>query len=92
MTCDELVSYLSDYLDQELDEDLTAAAQHHLATCQNCRVVLHTTRRVIQLGQEQYQMEIPPSRRERLFTRLRMAFLARERGVETKGTESPKTE
>jgi anti-sigma factor RsiW len=79
MTCDELVSYLSDYLDQELDEDLTAAAQQHLATCHNCRVVVHTTRRVIQLGQAQYQMDISPSRRERLLTRLRLAFLARER-------------
>ncbi len=92
MTCDELVSYLSDYLDQELDEDLTAAAQHHLATCQNCRVVLRTTQRVIQLGQEQYQVTIPASRRERLFTRLHMAFLAREGAVETKGPESPQTE
>jgi predicted anti-sigma-YlaC factor YlaD len=79
MTCDELISYLSDYLDQELGEDLTAAAQQHLATCQNCRIVLHTTQRVIQLGQAQYQMDIPPFRRERLFTRLHMAFLARER-------------
>ncbi len=50
MTCDELVSYLSDYIDQDLDDDLTAAAQQHLVTCQNCRVVLHTTRRVIELG------------------------------------------
>ena len=91
MTCDELVSYLSDYLDQELDEDLTAAAQQHLATCQNCRIVLHTTQRVIQLGQAHYQVDLPSSRRERLFTRLRMAFL-QERGVETKGTESSKTE
>jgi len=89
MTCDELVSYLSDYLDQDLDEELTTAAQHHLATCQNCRVVLHTTRRVIQLGQAQYQVEIPPSRRERLFIHLRMAFLARESGGETEGTENP---
>jgi len=78
MTCDELVSYLSDYIDQDLDDDLTAAAQEHLATCQNCRVVLHTTRRVIQLGQEHYQVGIPPLRRDRLFTHLRMAFLARE--------------
>jgi predicted anti-sigma-YlaC factor YlaD len=78
MTCDELVSYLSDYLDQDLDEELTAAAQHHLATCQNCRVVLHTTRRVIQLGQAQYQVGIPPARRARLLTRLRLAYLSRE--------------
>ncbi len=78
MTCEELVSYLSAYLDQELDEDLTAAAQEHLATCPNCRVVLHTTRRVIQLGQAQYQVAFPASRRARLYTRLRQAFLARE--------------
>jgi predicted anti-sigma-YlaC factor YlaD len=78
MTCEELVSYLSAYLDQELDEDLTAAAQEHLATCSNCRVVVDTTRRVIQLGQAQYQVVLPPSRRERLYTRLRQAFLARE--------------
>jgi predicted anti-sigma-YlaC factor YlaD len=78
MTCEELISYLSAYLDQELDEDLTAAAQQHLATCSNCRVVLHTTRRVIQLEQAQYQVGLPPDRRDRLYTRLRRAFLARE--------------
>jgi anti-sigma factor RsiW len=77
MTCDELVSYLSAYLDQELDEDLTTAAKQHLATCQNCRVVLHTTQRVIQLGQAQYHIALPASRRARLYSRLRQAFLAR---------------
>jgi anti-sigma factor RsiW len=78
MTCDEPVSYLSDYIDQDLDDELTTAAQNHLATCQNCRVVLQTTRRVIQLGQAQYQVALPASRRARLYTRLRLAFLARE--------------
>lgn len=33
MTCEELLQYLSDYIDQNLDEELTAAAQAHLATC-----------------------------------------------------------
>ncbi len=78
MTCEELVSYLSAYLDQELEEDLTVAAQQHLATCSNCRVVLHTTQKVIQLGQAQYQVVLPSSRRARLYMRLRTAFLARE--------------
>ncbi len=77
MSCDELVSYLSAYLDQELDEELTAAAQQHLATCTNCRVVLYTTQRAIHLGQAQYQIVLPLARRERLYTRLRMAFLTR---------------
>lgn len=92
MTCDELVIYLSDYIDHELDEDLIVAAQQHLATCQNCRVVLHTTQRTIQLGQEQYQIDIPPSRRERLSSRLRLAFLARTRTVETEELESSDTD
>jgi predicted anti-sigma-YlaC factor YlaD len=78
MTCEELVSYLSAYLDQELDEELTATAQEHLATCSNCRVVLHTTQKVIQLGQAQYRVALPASRRARLYSRLRQAFLARE--------------
>jgi predicted anti-sigma-YlaC factor YlaD len=77
MTCEELVSYLSAYLDQDLDEELTAAAQEHLVTCANCRVVLHTTQRVIQLGQAQYQVMLPASRRDRLYRRLHEAFLAR---------------
>ena len=78
MTCEELISYLSAYLDQELDEELTAAAQEHLATCPNCRVVLHTTQKVIQLGQSQYRVALPASRRARLYSRLRQAFLAQE--------------
>jgi anti-sigma factor RsiW len=78
MTCEELVSYLSAYLDQELDEELTAGAQQHLATCPDCRVVLHTTQRVIQLGQAQYRVELPASQRARLYSHVRQAFLARE--------------
>lgn len=78
MSCEELVSYLSAYLDQELDEDLTVAAWQHLATCANCRVVLHTTRRIIQLGQAQHQVMLPASRRDHLYHCLREAFLARE--------------
>jgi predicted anti-sigma-YlaC factor YlaD len=79
MTCEELVSYLSAYLDQELDEDLTATVKQHLATCSNCRVVLHTTTRVIQLGQAQYLVSLPPDRRDLLYARLRLAYLSRER-------------
>ncbi len=83
MTCDDLVSYLSDYIDQNLDDALTSAAQEHLATCQNCQIVLHTTQQVIQLGQKQYQVGIPPLRHDSLLTRVRTAFLARDMSGET---------
>lgn len=75
MTCEQLLAYLSDYLDHELDEAFISAAQDHLATCQHCLIVLHTTQRVILLGQGQHQRTIPTAQRERLFARLQVAFL-----------------
>ena len=92
MTCDELVSYLSDYIDQDLDEELTSEAQEHLATCQNCQVVLHTTQQVIRLGQEQYQIGIPPLHRASLMLRLRTAFLASEMDEKINTSNKQETE
>lgn len=78
MTCDQLITYLSAYIDNELDEDLTAAALQHLATCQNCQVVLNTTQRTILLGRGQAQRRIPADRRGMLFARLHEAFLRQQ--------------
>lgn len=82
MTCEELLRYLSDYIDQNLDEALTAAAQEHLATCHNCRVVLDTTQQTIFLFREQGKQTIPAARRQQLFNRLQDAFLF-EKGQKT---------
>lgn len=81
MKCEELLEYLSDYIDQNLDEELTAEAQEHLATCHNCRVVLDTTQQTIFLFREQGKRAIPAARRQRLFNQLQRAFL--ERGTES---------
>ncbi len=77
MDCEELVTYLSDYIDQNLTEELTAEAQAHLATCLNCRVILDTTQQTIFLYRRQGQRTIPAARRQRLFTQLQEAFLKR---------------
>lgn len=79
MTCDELIQYLSDYIDRNLDEELTAAAQEHLATCQNCRIVLDTTQQTITLFREQERCTIPIARRQRLFGVLQAAFQQKTR-------------
>ena len=78
MKCEELLQYLSDYIDQELDEELTTEAQEHLATCHNCRVMLDTTQQTIFLFREQGKRVIPAARRQRLFDQLQDAFLARK--------------
>jgi anti-sigma factor RsiW len=74
MTCEELITYLSGYIDEELDEDLTREAREHLATCQNCQIVLNTTQRTILLGRGQLERTIPADRRGVLFARLQEAF------------------
>jgi predicted anti-sigma-YlaC factor YlaD len=78
ITCEELLQYLSDYIDNDLDEELTAVAKDHLASCHNCRVVLDSTQQTIFLFREQGKRTIPAERRQRLFGQLQTAFLAKE--------------
>lgn len=78
MTCEELLQYLSDYIDQNLDGRLTTEAQEHLATCHNCRVVLDTTQKTIFLYREQGKRTIPANRRRRLFNQLQAVFMEKE--------------
>jgi predicted anti-sigma-YlaC factor YlaD len=78
ITCEDLLQYLSEYIDNDLDDELTAVAQHHLASCHNCRVVLDSTQQTIFLFREQGKRTIPAERRQRLFGQLQAAFLAEE--------------
>lgn len=83
ITCEDLVRYLSDYLEQELDDTLTQAAEEHLATCDNCRVVLDTTRKTIHLYKQQGTVvQMPAGRKNVLFDRIAAAF-------EGKDTQDP---
>ncbi len=75
MQCEELISYLSDYIDHNLDEALTKEAEEHLATCHNCRVVLNTTQKTLLLYRQHGQVTMKPVRREKMFQRLEQAFL-----------------
>ena len=74
MDCETLITYLSDYIDNNLDEDLTAEAEEHLRTCHNCRVVLDSTQQAILLYRTQGKQRIPMQRRSRLFRQLEEAL------------------
>jgi GTPase Era involved in 16S rRNA processing len=77
MTCQELIAYLSEYLDHELESELNREAQQHLLTCQNCLIVLNTTQQTIIIGREQRNLAIPQDRRNQLFTKLQKSFQQR---------------
>jgi predicted anti-sigma-YlaC factor YlaD len=79
MNCEELIRYLSDYIDNELDSQLRADAQEHLATCHNCSNVLDTTRQTITLYRNINRQTIPLSRRSSLFKSLQLALKKRDK-------------
>jgi len=75
MNCEELLAYLSDYINDNLDEELVTAAQEHLSTCQNCSIVLDSTQRTIALGKAQQRgQQMSPQRQARLYSQLAAAF------------------
>jgi hypothetical protein len=74
MNCEQLIRYLSDYIDRNLSEELTEEARLHLATCRNCHIVLDTTRQTIQLCRGAGRPTIPVERRADLFARLQTAL------------------
>ncbi|GAB4522838.1 MAG: hypothetical protein OHK0046_35940 [Anaerolineae bacterium] len=81
LTCADLVTYLSDYIDNNLDEDLIAAAREHLATCHNCSIVLDSTQKMILLYRERAHtpaQSIPAERQTRLYDQLAAAFLEKK--------------
>lgn len=77
MTCEQVVQYLSDYIDADLDEPLVAAAREHLATCHHCHIVLDSTQDAIVLYRNRDKRVIPAARRARLFHQIEASFAKR---------------
>ena len=47
MKCKEVIRELSDYLDGDLDTGLVSELQRHLEKCEDCRVIVDTTKKTI---------------------------------------------
>ena len=48
--CQELLGSLSSYIDGDLPPELCDELEKHLAGCDDCRVVLNTTKRTLESG------------------------------------------
>ena len=71
--CKALLGSLSEYIDGELPSDLCREIEKHLEDCDNCRVVLNTTKRTIDLVHiTPEEQTVPDDVRERLFKRLKL--------------------
>lgn len=47
--CEKMLASLSDYIDGEVPSTLMQELEEHLKNCPNCRIVLNTTRKTIEL-------------------------------------------
>jgi anti-sigma factor RsiW len=73
-TCEGLLGSLSDYVDGELGAELCREIEKHIADCENCRIVVNTTRKTIDLvhASNAAQTGLPDEVRSRLFKRLNL--------------------
>lgn len=70
--CREMLKDLSDYVDGDLDETLCLEIEHHMAECDNCRVVVDTLRRTVLLYHALPSEPMPGEVEERLLRRLEL--------------------
>lgn len=76
LECKHVWSYISDYLDGTLSDDVRKTVQKHLDHCEICSAILDSTRNIIVLTADDRVFELPVGFSERLHARLDMELLA----------------
>jgi anti-sigma factor (TIGR02949 family) len=66
VTCKQVIRQLSEFLDGELTPELAEALQRHLEHCEDCRLVVDTTRKTIEIYCNTEPLPLPEGVRERL--------------------------
>lgn len=71
--CKEFVETISSYVDGDLSEELCAELDKHLSECDNCRIVVNTLKKTIDIYHHQAEKEkTPEDVKDRLFYRLNL--------------------
>lgn len=74
--CRHLLDSLSDYVDGELDESLCREIEAHMAGCENCRIVVDTLAKTVELYHTTpAEKNLPSEVRNRLYKRLDLTDL-----------------
>ena len=78
MKCKNIAVELSNYLDGELDSATMAEVQRHLERCEDCRLLVDTTRKTIQIYCNSEPIPLPDDVRERLHKALEQRLRRRK--------------
>ncbi len=68
MTCTDFLSQLTDYFDGQIDAELLAEVQSHIAECHHCHVVLDTTKQTIEVYRDNEIYDFSPEVQSRIHT------------------------
>lgn len=66
MVCKHVIRSLCEFLDGELAPDLARELERHLVRCEDCKVVVDTTRKTIEVYCNTEPLPLPDDVRERL--------------------------
>ena len=79
LNCQDILKNLNDFIDGELDSQICADIQSHIDGCPDCRVVVNTLKKTIELCQTTSQdTQLPEDVRKRLYARLNLDEYARK--------------
>jgi predicted anti-sigma-YlaC factor YlaD len=70
LECKHVWEHVSGYLDKQLDRELLAAVERHLASCEICSAIVDSTRNILVLTADDRTYELPLGYSERLHARL----------------------
>jgi len=73
LTCQNIIENLNAYIDGELDDTLHAEIESHVQSCQDCRIVVNTLKKTIELCKKADSItSLPAETRHRLFAKLNL--------------------
>jgi predicted anti-sigma-YlaC factor YlaD len=64
--CEDLIGELSDYLDGELEPELCKKLEKHLSGCGNCRLMVDTMKKTVQLCRDGSCEDLPEDLQQKL--------------------------
>ena len=74
LSCQDLLSDLSDYLDDGVPVEVRRELEAHLAHCSTCEVLVDSTRKTLMIVSENFSYEIPAEVSGRILARIRTAL------------------
>jgi anti-sigma factor (TIGR02949 family) len=66
MRCRQVIDKISEYIDGELDPELVRELERHLEHCEDCRIVVDTTRKTVEIFCHTEPAALPEDVRGRL--------------------------